>query len=109
MQSTLNDPGELQRLAARAARAVAGVARIADPDLQVRVARDGTVAIECTLTANPDVQLHELGAAVQIAIAAALRRGAGVEARTINVFIMDIAERAAPELSNSPEKKFDHG
>jgi uncharacterized alkaline shock family protein YloU len=81
---------------------------MADPDLRVRVAHGGAT-IDCTLTASPDVQLHELGAAVQVAIAVALRQGAGVEAREVNVFILDIDEGAVPQPPNPPGKNFDHG
>jgi uncharacterized alkaline shock family protein YloU len=94
MQRNETAPEALHQLAAADARAVPGVAQVANSDVRLRRSRTESPCVDCTLTAYPDVQLHVVGAAVQLAIATALQRGAGVTVREINIYIRDIVERA---------------
>ncbi len=88
------DPLELRRAVARAALAVEGVAAAPERLVRISAASDGLV-VHCTLTAYPDVELVVVGAAVQLAVAAALRQHAGLSVREVNVAIDAIAERRA--------------
>lgn len=110
-QTSPVSPAELRQLVAQAARAVAGVAFVAESDVRIQTHGD-SVVVDCTLTAYSSVQLHELGVAVQMAVAALLREIVGLHAHEVHVLIDDIDDRAAPRPDDSPGslgKKFDHG
>ena len=94
MQRKETTPEALHQLAAAAARAVPGVAQVANSDVRLRRSQTDSPCVDCTLAAYPDVQLHVVGAAVQLAIAAAFQRGAGVHVREVTIYIRDIVERA---------------
>jgi uncharacterized alkaline shock family protein YloU len=99
----------LRRLAASAARAVPGVARVAEPDTHVRRSEGGAASVECTLTACADARLNELGATVQAAIAAALRESAGVVVRSVDVTIDDVEDCQRPREARRSGELIDHG
>lgn len=112
MQSTAQHRSAeiVTQLTAQAARAVPGVACVAESDVHVQLVREGCVHVECAITANQDVKLHEVGVAVQLAIAAVLKRAVGLEVRSVNISIIDIDERATtPRTSNPLGKKRHYG
>lgn len=94
-------PDVLRRIAADAARAVPGVVRLAGPP-NARAGRDGdesgitmhngaaNLRVDCSIIAQQETSLLELGLAVQIAVAEALREIAGATVREVNVYIQDI-------------------
>ncbi|MDZ4716827.1 MAG: hypothetical protein SH847_00035 [Roseiflexaceae bacterium] len=68
------------------------------------------MSVECTIVACPDVQLHAVGLAVQLAIAAVLKRTVGLDVRNVGIYIIDIDERATvPRTSNPLGKKRHYG
>lgn len=112
MQQRVQAPAETNvvRLAAQAARAVPGVASVADSDVQVQMVAEGMAQVACTLTAGQNTKLHEVGVAVQLAIATVLKRAVGLEVRSVNIYIIDIDERATrPRASNPLGKKRHYG
>jgi uncharacterized alkaline shock family protein YloU len=110
MNADLTAQHRLAHLAAKAARAVTGVASVADSDVQIQLAPDGSVSVGCTITACQDTHLHEVGLAVQLAIAAVLTHTVGSDVRNVNIAIIDIDERATvPRTSNPLGKKRHYG
>lgn len=86
-------------------RAVPGVARLgyvprptighllghgySEHGVAVQVMRDGVHA-DCYLVAAPDTNLLELGMAVQVTVAAAIRELVGMAVDEVNVYVQDV-------------------
>jgi uncharacterized alkaline shock family protein YloU len=100
----------LTQLSAQAARSVPGVAHVAESDLRLRMSDHGVLVVDCTFTASADVRLHEVGLAVQLAIATVVQQASSCEVRDVNIYIVDIDERADPPVSSGAlEKKLNYG
>jgi hypothetical protein len=112
MQSTVEqiDLIGLTQLSAQTARSVPGVAHVADSDLRLRLVDHNSLVADCTFTASADVKLHEVGLAVQIAIATILHHASTYEVRDVNIYIVDIDEHAGTLVSSGAlEKKLNYG
>jgi uncharacterized alkaline shock family protein YloU len=93
-QSTLDHPSVL-RLAPRVPRRRGKGAQA--EGLRVEVADDETVAVDVHVIADPNASLTDLGKVLQTQIARALEHIAGVQVRSVNVFIDEIGFDAAPK------------